>query len=246
MCKHPEESKDPLKGWQIQISEQGKVAAPKQDFGGASPTGFRVSSPVENKCTEEVGEVENVDLCDGHAAPVAKTTPLQIRNKSQVTLYLRETLRSMNQLNCKAVAKQWIKIIEPGKQGKHPYNGGRDATKAGIKGTPAANELKKPRWWPEGIDHKEPDHQKTEMRLGCLVDILRMSSQGPILDGRQFTVAMLKESTSQQALEFLERDRALLEEIYRVRRLEERYEQNKIGTLTSAMKHNLVLYRAKL
>ena len=67
----------------------------------------------------------------------------------------------IQQHDCKRIAKAWVKAVEPGKQGKYPYNGG-DKAKA-LKGSPLlpANpgDLTRPPWWPEtGCKHREPDH----------------------------------------------------------------------------------------
>lgn len=50
---------------------------------------------------------------------------------------------AIQQATCKLVVKNWIKIIEPKKQVKCPYNKGEDV---------------RPSWWPESIRHREPDH----------------------------------------------------------------------------------------
>ena len=61
----------------------------------------------------------------------------------QLDTYYTDRFAAMQQNTCKLVVKQWIKIIEPKKQMKYPYNAG---------------EGSKPAWWPEGVKHKEPDH----------------------------------------------------------------------------------------
>ena len=61
----------------------------------------------------------------------------------------------MQQVNCKSIAKVWIKMIEEKKQIHHPYNGGGEKSKWG-----GDSAKSKPRWWPEDVQHKEPDHLK--------------------------------------------------------------------------------------
>jgi hypothetical protein len=52
-------------------------------------------------------------------------------------------LDMLQQQTCKIVVKAWIKVIEPKKQTKYPYNKG---------------EAGRPGWWPQGVRHREPDH----------------------------------------------------------------------------------------
>lgn len=57
--------------------------------------------------------------------------------------YYNARFAALQQATCKLVVKNWIKVIEPKKQMKFPYNKGEDL---------------KPLWWPEGVRHREPDH----------------------------------------------------------------------------------------
>lgn len=56
-----------------------------------------------------------------------------------------QIFKSLQELSMKAILKEWIKKIEPGKSRSFPYHGGR--------GLP-------PKWWPSGVEHVEPDHLK--------------------------------------------------------------------------------------
>jgi hypothetical protein len=60
-----------------------------------------------------------------------------------VDAYYIARFAALQQATCKLVVKNWIKVIEPKKQMKFPYNKGEDL---------------KPQWWPEGVRHREPDH----------------------------------------------------------------------------------------
>lgn len=57
--------------------------------------------------------------------------------------YYASRFAALQQATCKLVVKAWIKVIEPKKQMKFPYNKGEEL---------------KPAWWPEGVRHREPDH----------------------------------------------------------------------------------------
>lgn len=80
---------------------------------------------------------------------------LEIGDTEKVIAYYETALKRFQQLNCRNIAKAFIKAIEPRKQVKHPYNGGRS-------GDP---ESTKPAWWPPSVIHKEPDHLKMECKL---------------------------------------------------------------------------------
>ena len=69
--------------------------------------------------------------------------PLMIGSAEEVSTFLETRFRQLQQLCCKVVAKAWIKVIEPKKQTRYPYNRGEES---------------KPEWWPGDVRHKEPDH----------------------------------------------------------------------------------------
>jgi hypothetical protein len=69
--------------------------------------------------------------------------PLTIGSAEEVATFLETRFRQLQQSGCKVVAKAWIKVIEPKKQTRYPYNRGEES---------------KPEWWPSDVRHKEPDH----------------------------------------------------------------------------------------
>ncbi|KAK6496199.1 hypothetical protein TWF481_002223 [Arthrobotrys musiformis] len=103
--------------------------------------------PNENNEDEEDSEEDELQL-----------EPLRIGDEDAVNKYIYNKFLQIQQLDCKTIAKCWIKVIEPKKQAHSPYNGG-DSTK--------------PWWWPEGAPHKEPDHLLKEDRLDVLLNIVR-------------------------------------------------------------------------
>ncbi|KAK6522260.1 hypothetical protein TWF281_002825 [Arthrobotrys megalospora] len=103
--------------------------------------------PNENNEEEENSEEEELQL-----------EALRIGDEEAVNRYIYNKFLQIQQLDCKTIAKCWIKVIEPKKQAHSPYNGG-DSTK--------------PWWWPEGAPHKEPDHLLKEDRLDVLLNIVR-------------------------------------------------------------------------
>lgn len=125
--------------------------------------------------------------------------PLMIANVEAVTTFFETRFRQMQQLTCKVVAKAWIKVIEPKKQSNFPYNRGEES---------------KPSWWPAGARHKEPDHLMKPERLLLLMTMLRC---------RRVPVTKLEMATQEVAAHIEECRFGLLEEIYRVAKMEERF-----------------------
>lgn len=68
-----------------------------------------------------------------------------------------DAFRAVQQLSCRAIAKEWIKAIHPKKQSSHPYNGQNP-----ISGQWEGPEATKPPYWPMDVIHKEPDHMHKE------------------------------------------------------------------------------------
>lgn len=124
---------------------------------------------------------------------------LTIGDHDEVTAFLETRFRQLQQLVCKIVAKAWIKVIEPKKQTRYPYNKGEDS---------------KPTWWPDEVRHKEPDHLMKPERITLLMTMLRC---GKVPTNR------LELATAEVAA-FIPPDKInLLREVYRVGREEERY-----------------------
>ena len=83
-----------------------------------------------------------------------KTIQLRLDDSEACHDYFKFCFQTIQQIDCRFIAKRWIKRIEPKKQVLHPYNGGRSS--------PKDPERTKPDWWPSDIIHKEPDHINRE------------------------------------------------------------------------------------
>lgn len=196
--------------------------------------------------TMEERYVDSVPDCPGEESPAYPTMDrmaLEIGDTEKVGAYYETALKHFQQLNCRQMAKAFIKFIEPRKQVKHPYNGGRPPPGAqpGEKGDP---ERTKPEWWPAGVVHKEPDHLKKDRksplllgslmililiqeRLRLLVHILRKLGKYGITSDK------LKEVAYDAKRQIKPPERMeILEEIFRVRKLEERFERGEVGEYT--------------
>ncbi|KAL2380883.1 hypothetical protein RJZ90_004290 [Blastomyces dermatitidis] len=145
-------------------------------------------------------EEEDDDEFEDH--PVNKIG-LPIGDEERMMAYYAEAFRAFQQINCRQVAKAYIKLIEPRKQAKHPYNGGKAAP-----GETRDPEKTKPEWWPADVIHKEPDHLRKIPRK-------------------------LKAAGEEAQKQCRPTEKAsVLDEIYRVREEEERYERGEIDADT--------------
>ncbi|KAK9359073.1 hypothetical protein V1504DRAFT_395664 [Lipomyces starkeyi] len=141
---------------------------------------------------------------DGHT----EYHPLVICDREAVTAFLEAKFRQLQQLACKVVAKAWIKVIEPKKQSNHPYNKGEEF---------------KPDWWPSEARHKEPDHLMKPERLVLLVSMLRCG---------RVDLKQLRGATTECAISIPPEKMEVLEEIYYVAEMEDRYGKSGESTET--------------
>lgn len=88
-------------------------------------------------------------------SPSLKRSTLRVGQAKLLRTYYEKAFDCFQQLNCRVIAKAFVKLVEPRKQVNHPYNGRRTVAGSSQKVDP---ELTKPKWWPSGVTHKEPDH----------------------------------------------------------------------------------------
>jgi hypothetical protein len=81
---------------------------------------------------------------------------IKIQSRDKILAYYNSAFHALLQTNCRLIAKAFIKAVEPKKQSRYPYNGG----KKGPNGETGDPEKSKPSWWPAGVTHREPDHLK--------------------------------------------------------------------------------------
>lgn len=132
---------------------------------------------------------------------------------AQLEAYYDSRFTTIQQSTCKLVVKAWIKVIEPKKQVRFPYNKG---------------EQGRPAWWPEGIRHREPDHLgKNGTSVGERIPLLtliaeRIALLTSIVRSPLITVSRLELSTAEAAAYISAPRLAVLREVYQVAREEER------------------------
>ncbi|PGG96162.1 hypothetical protein AJ79_09693 [Helicocarpus griseus UAMH5409] len=154
---------------------------------------------------------------------------IRIGDTEKMLAYYDEAFRAFHQINCRQIAKAYIKFIEPGKQAKHPYNGRR-----AVPGETNDPEKTKPDWWPADVIHREPDHLKRIPRVQLLIHIFRKLSHMGV------TARKLKQAGEEAQRQCRPSEKAdILDEIYRVREEEERFERGEIdaGTIIYVIKH---------
>ncbi|PGH07413.1 hypothetical protein AJ80_07998 [Polytolypa hystricis UAMH7299] len=153
----------------------------------------------------------------------------EIGDREMLDAYYEKAFKAFQQLNCRQLAKAYIKMIEPRKQVRHPYNGGRGTH--GERGDP---EKTKPKWWPIGVPHREPDHLQKDPRIKLLTHILRNLGKT-----HEVTADKLEQAGKSIYHLIIPKERLLvLEEIYRVRRVEESFERGGIDPTTTVYVFN--------
>lgn len=181
-----------------------------------------------------------------------ETAFLRINETQKITNYYEGALEHFQQLNCRTLAKAFIKFIEPHKQVRHPYNGGKPSP-GSAPGSTGDPEKTKPEWWPPGVMHKEPDHLRKECmflrivsdsyictnlslpdRIQLLLHIIRkLGDHGITADKLKEVAGDTKRNLKHPS--HLE----IIFEILRVRKVEERYERGEVdgSTLVEVENH---------
>ncbi|KAL2010791.1 hypothetical protein VTN00DRAFT_3509 [Thermoascus crustaceus] len=161
----------------------------------------------------------SMDYSHQDPLPCNPMKAIRVGDQAAMLAYYESAFHALQQTNCRMIAKAFVKAVEPRKQAKYPYNGGKGPD--GQKGDP---ESTKPSWWPDGVTHREPDHLKKPERVRLLIHILRGLGKS-----RGVTVDQLEDAgrSIRRRIKPVER-LEILSEIYRVRRVEEQYENGKI------------------
>ncbi|KAJ5124791.1 uncharacterized protein N7515_008616 [Penicillium bovifimosum] len=157
--------------------------------------------------------------------PPPGRTVLRVGNRALLRRYYEKAFEDFQQLNCRAIAKSYIKLVEPRKQVHYPYNGRRVIAGVSQRVDP---EYTKPAWWPAGVLHKEPDHLLKPDRLKLLVHILC-----ELKDSHGVTTDKLREAGQDVRRQITPAHRLqVLDEIYFVRQMEEQYLDGEIDANT--------------
>lgn len=80
---------------------------------------------------------------------------ISVRDKDFLRRYYEKIFQNLQQINCRILAKAYVKLVEPRKQVNFPYNGRKIVAGQTQQLNPDGT---KPPWWPTGVSHREPDH----------------------------------------------------------------------------------------
>ncbi|EDO17711.1 hypothetical protein Kpol_1033p14 [Vanderwaltozyma polyspora DSM 70294] len=142
-----------------------EIGHPRNNDGKEFTFGYSSANVLKNAShqIDSLVDLEKMVVIPRHNAHLLtaenyKHIKLPIENKMLVQKYILNAFKFIRQVPCKAISKEWIKVIEPKKKTKFPY----------IKG-----DITKPAWWPADVEHREPDHlQKPDrLKLMCCIVI---------------------------------------------------------------------------
>lgn len=120
----------------------------------AVPTLKRMSSSFSQHDTAAGASLE--DPTPEQAKAMSEMHAFRLKPE-ELPNYYQSRFSWLQQDVCKLIVKAWIKVIEPKKQNKFPYNKG---------------DSFKPEWWPEGVRHREPDHLHKQGKPFCCFALL--------------------------------------------------------------------------
>ncbi|KAJ5593566.1 hypothetical protein N7537_010470 [Penicillium hordei] len=151
---------------------------------------------------------------------------ISIKDRCLLRRYYEKIFQTLQQTNCRIIAKAYIKLIEVRKQVNYPYNGRKVIEGRTQQLDP---EETKPPWWPRGVSHREPDHLPKIERIRLLVHMLC-----DMRETHGVTAARLKQCDPSIRRQILPVERLeTLDEAYRVREEEERFLDGISGTYLS-------------
>ncbi|KGO51928.1 Protein of unknown function DUF2841 [Penicillium expansum] len=145
--------------------------------------------------------------------------------------YYDKAFRNLQQTNCRALAKAYVKLVEPRKQVYFPYNGRKIVAGVTQQFDPEAT---KPPWWPPGVSHREPDHLLKEERIRLLIHILC-----ELRTSHCITTEKLREIDQPIRRYIIPADRlCIIDEIYRVRQKEVDFLEGRSEPTFNYSEHN--------
>uniref|UniRef100_A0A093VTJ0 Subtelomeric hrmA-associated cluster protein AFUB-079030/YDR124W-like helical bundle domain-containing protein n=1 Tax=Talaromyces marneffei PM1 TaxID=1077442 RepID=A0A093VTJ0_TALMA len=183
--------------------------------------------------------------------PSSSACVIRVDDEARLKKYYEKAFDSFQQLNCRVIAKAFIKLVEPRKQVNYPYNGRRASSSPGGERR-ADPEMTKPPWWPVGVTHKEPDHllkpgtickqlrydgqvaDKDPERIQLLIHILRELGESHDVTAEKLRDAGQDVRRSISPPERLQ----ILDEVYSVRHMEERYLRGEICEYSAKLLRN--------
>ncbi|KAJ6038251.1 uncharacterized protein N7446_005061 [Penicillium canescens] len=185
---------------------------------GPAPHGLPVQWPeelVHQSVRTSVSSQDEVTPQIAETVLNSKNVMISIGNASVLRRYYEKVFENLQQTNCRILAKVYVRLVEPRKQVKFPYNGRKNL--GGITYQCSPDETRPP-WWPLEVRHREPDHLYKVERIELLVHILcdLRASHG-------VTARRLRAADETIRRQICPTDRInLLDELYYVREKEEK------------------------
>ncbi|CAI7673081.1 unnamed protein product [Penicillium pancosmium] len=105
--------------------------------------------------TSTVSVAPAVSMADQQPWLGNKRATLFVRDRDILRRYYAKAFENLQQINCRTIAKAYVKLVDPRKQFNYPYNGRKVVAGKTQQYDP---EVTKPPWWPSGVRHREPDH----------------------------------------------------------------------------------------
>ncbi|KAJ5753680.1 uncharacterized protein N7511_007833 [Penicillium nucicola] len=147
--------------------------------------------------------------------PASKNIMISLGNANFIRRYYEKVFENLQQTNCRILAKVYVRLVEPRKQVRFPYNGRKNV--AGVTHQWSPEETKPP-WWPLEVRHREPDHLHKAERIELLVHIL-----SELRASHGVTARRLRAADETIRRQICPSDRiGLLDELYYVREKQEK------------------------
>lgn len=152
--------------WYPEASKiEGHIVSTKNGYHGNSTLcpsrGISSSAIIEDEVLHKERSFTKKKIMEPQAVRVS------IKDARSLRRYYEKVFDDLQQVNCRVLAKAYVKLVEPQKQAKYPYNG-RKAV-AGVTQQLSPEESKPP-WWPSEVRHREPDHLlKAGNRTPCCI-----------------------------------------------------------------------------
>ena len=118
-------------------------------------------------------------------------------NKEAVDDFFNKSVAVLQESAMKEILKKIIKVIEPKKQSKYPYQSSETKIKKGLDPRVRYPVPMVPPWWPkEGVIHKEPDHIQKEGMLAFV--LIGLPTEGSALSFDTGKLIIFRASTTSQ------------------------------------------------
>lgn len=140
----------------ISLGDKGHIGKPVLAATPFQPVVWPVYSPSCPPLPTKGPNYKYQNLCnDEDQNRCAEKAMISVEDRDLLALYYEKAFENLQQINCRTLAKAYVKLVEPRKQVNYPYNG-RKIVAGTLKQLDP--NVTKPPWWPSEVSHREPDH----------------------------------------------------------------------------------------